>query len=92
MKTAYAETLLAQMADRMPDNLVRFGEALEAGDLLELGWPYFLEKPWKWADEYAAWSKLGYPSSADREAFDSWCLACDAIATYGDLTPATDGG
>jgi hypothetical protein len=50
------------------DEFLQFIRALvETGALREGGWErysafvYFLEKPWKWAGEYAAWVEAGRP-------------------------------
>lgn len=45
---------------RPAGELVSFGRALAAGDAA-FDWPYFLDKPWKWEREYAAWVELDRP-------------------------------
>jgi hypothetical protein len=48
------------------DVLIAFGKALDAAHA-GLDWPYFLEKPWKWAPEYVDWCRHGYPTPDDAE-------------------------
>jgi hypothetical protein len=36
---------------------------------------YFLEKPWKWQDEYERWCSAGMPSSSDAETWEAWAVA-----------------
>jgi hypothetical protein len=66
MRTDLAEGLLREMGTRVPSKLIDFGRALEtyfvSGDF---EWHYFLSKPYKWADDYAAWANVDYPQEGD---------------------------
>lgn len=57
--------LLSVMSQRVPDKLIQFGRALQDADALVDGWPYFLEKPWKWAAEFDTWVALDSPQVDD---------------------------
>lgn len=43
----------------------------------ELDWPYFLEKPWKWAREYVVWTEWGRPGSDDGAAWEGFARAVE---------------
>ena len=43
----------------------------------ELDWPYFLEKPWKYAREYLAWTDHGRPDTGDGLAWEAFADAVE---------------
>lgn len=61
MTEELARELLRDMSRRVESQLIRFGVALEADGGMVDGWPYFLERSEKWADEYTRWVNAGEP-------------------------------
>jgi len=64
---------------RIPDNCVSFARAMHDYDH-GFDWPYFLEKPYKWAREFAAWTAAGRPIERRDPGWDGFERALDAIA------------
>lgn len=67
-----AETMLRTMG--ADSRLIAFGRALDEANG-GLDWPYFLEKPWKWSNEYKSWLALGAPVEDD----PTWNDFCEAL-------------
>ena len=82
MNAELAQGLLDDMAQRVPSNLIDFGRALDSwlGGANEFEWAYFLEKPWKWAGEYALWANLNYPQDGDGQSWDEFVNTLDTMA------------
>ena len=77
MDTELAELLVRGMGQRVPSKLIDFGKALaDAYGWDNDTWAYFLEKPWKWSSEYAAWASADYPQEGDLE-FDDFVAAIE---------------
>jgi hypothetical protein len=78
MTTDEAHARLDKFAAQVPDDLITFGVALEDAGFgpWDTGWPYFLEKPWKWVDEYAAWVNCGSPVNLA----DGWAAFAESLA------------
>ena len=39
----------------------------------------FLEKPWKWANEYGAWARCGSPRDSDHVAFEDFLTELEKL-------------
>lgn len=67
MKTYEARAQLQDIAANVPDELLNFAKAMNSADHGPAidEWPYFLSKPWKWADEYAIWCDCGRPQAGE---------------------------
>ena len=68
---------LNTMGNRVSDDLIRFGQALEDADLLTDGWAYVLAKPYKWDTEYMEWEHRDKPSQGDGETWDEFVEAVE---------------
>lgn len=53
----------------VPDRIVRFIKAMIEWQRDEFDVPYFLEKPWKWEQEFTAWLSFGCPAGPDDEGW-----------------------
>jgi hypothetical protein len=63
---------------RLDDDLLGFATAMKAAQGDEFDWLYFLDKPQKWAPEYAAWVDSGRPVRAeDGAAWEQWLAAME---------------
>lgn len=71
-----AERELARSAPT--GHLIALGRAIAELDG-ELDWPYFLEKPWKWAREYVAWCDHGRPDTGDGAAWEAFADAVEEV-------------
>jgi hypothetical protein len=79
MREDFAYDLLGEMGQRVPSKLIDFGRALETYLVgADFEWPYFLDKPRKWASEYVAWADAGYPQEGD-EGWHDFDRAMEAI-------------
>jgi len=73
------EAAEAELARNAPTGyLIGLGRALVELDG-ELDWPYFLEKPYKWAREYVAWLDHDRPDTGDGAAWDSFADAVEEV-------------
>jgi hypothetical protein len=80
MRADLATELLKRMGNRVPSKLIDFGRALEtylAGSA-DFEWRYFLDKPWKWSEEYVAWANADYPQEGD-EGWEDFDRAMEVI-------------
>jgi hypothetical protein len=61
------------------DELLQFVRALvEAGKLTEVeGLVYFLEKPWKYADEFVSWDHFDRPMDDSEPGWDAFAQAIE---------------
>lgn len=50
--------------------------AAETNELREF--TYFLEKPWKWAAEFAAWDAAGRPQDGSEQGWEAFLVAVEA--------------
>jgi len=74
-----ASDLLKQMGQRVPSKLIDFGRALDSWlSTGEFEWPYFLDKPYKWSAEYAAWANADYPQEHE-VGWEEFMQAMDAL-------------
>lgn len=82
MDTELAETILRTQARLINGDFLSFAQALETAGALPDGdaWMTFIEKPWKWADAYAAWVDNGHPmDDVDPKYVAGWRRFLDAI-------------
>jgi hypothetical protein len=70
MNTTDAETELRLL--NIPDDVLGFCRAMFEAEAEGFDWLYFLEKPWKWAAEFAGWVSAGKPIDASHPNFDQW--------------------
>ena len=76
MDAEAAGLILARYAP--PDFFLQFIRALVEADAIDTGeFVYFLEKPWKWADAFAAWDAFGRPLDHSMPGWDSFLLAVE---------------
>jgi hypothetical protein len=71
MTEELAQELLYDMSHRVPDDLIRFGRALEASGALTDGWAYFLGRAEKWSSTYTAWCNLDKPETLEAETLEA---------------------
>lgn len=58
---------------RVSDDILGFLDAMTNGDYMDArDVLLFLEKPWKWADEYVLWLNNGKPLDHDEDAYQAW--------------------
>ena len=65
-------------ANEQQEYFVAFARALEGFYPMSFDWPYFLEKPWKYAREYAAWMNHDCPNPGD-DGFEALAEEVDAL-------------
>lgn len=76
-KTFEAEVALRNSA--IEDHTLQFIRALDSADVFPGAGAliYFLEKPWKWAPEYAAWLASGKPMDYSEDGWDEFVAAVE---------------
>lgn len=74
---AAAEHNLRVQGRRIDGDFLRFACAIAELNGSGFDWPYFLERPEKWAWEYTAWVAAGEPSSPDYDGWDWWAIAVE---------------